>query len=397
MSKTMVLTGMALAATVSLAAQADNDKQATDNNMRPGGIARVAQGSNIDATASHTFAGHELSILNGTDPADAGAAFTWLYCPSEGDDPGMRAAIDAVYGSASDYYDATGGTPDVATLAAYDAVWTWANFAYADNVLMGDNLAQYADGGGLVVLGAFCTYTSGNFLSGQIMTPGYAPVWSPTGSNHFTPVEWSGDNPCGSSAYDGIAGGTMARQFRDILALQGTGVQCGSDFDGEITMAGSNVFSPGGNATVVYANGSGGNAALGTPAEHNIWLANIMAGAGATPVDCVCDGVWSVGDRVVKFQETGSGGPAVGSVGTVFSGAVGNPPLLVAWDGFAGHDGNGFDSCPPNPTTDLNGWYVNCDEVREAPTACEGDVNGDGRVDVEDLLIVLANWGCQVG
>lgn len=118
---------------------------------------------------------------------------------------------------------------------------------------------------------------------------------------------------------------------------------------------------------------------------------------GAESIDCVCDAIYSVGDRVVRSADTGSGGPAVGTVGTAHSGTTaGTPIFLVAWDGFAGHNGNGFDQCPPNPTPG-NGWYVNCDEVEFAPDSCEGDADGDGDVDVNDLLIVLGGWGCQVG
>jgi hypothetical protein len=33
-----------------------------------------------------------------------------------------------------------------------------------------------------------------------------------------------------------------------------------------------------------------------------------------------------------------------------------------------------------------------CDQVKCQPY-CEGDVNGDGMVGVDDILILLANWG----
>ena len=62
-------------------------------------------------------------------------------------------------------------------------MYTWVNLAYADNVAMGDVLADYVDQGGNVVLGVFCTYTAGYYLDGRIMQPGYSPVYSPTGGN----------------------------------------------------------------------------------------------------------------------------------------------------------------------------------------------------------------------
>jgi hypothetical protein len=70
---------------------------------------------------------------------------------------------------------------------------TWANYAYYDRVGYGDVLAQYVDGGGLVVLGAFVTYCFGNSLGGMIMTPAYSPVVSPSCSNHFSDSPYIGD------------------------------------------------------------------------------------------------------------------------------------------------------------------------------------------------------------
>ena len=92
-----------------------------------------------------------------------------LYAPSEDDDPAFRAAVAAITGGAVDYFDARAGTPDLATLQGYHCVYTWANSAFADNVLFGDRLANFVDSGGSVVLGAFSAYTTGNYLSGAIM------------------------------------------------------------------------------------------------------------------------------------------------------------------------------------------------------------------------------------
>ena len=53
-----------------------------------------------------------------------------------------------------------------------------------------------------IVLGAFCTYTSGNFLSGNIMDPGYCPVVSPSGTNHFSDATDTG--PFGTCLGTGV-------------------------------------------------------------------------------------------------------------------------------------------------------------------------------------------------
>jgi hypothetical protein len=169
-----------------------------------------------------------------------------LYAPSEADDAAFRAAIAAACGATVDYYDARVGTPDAATLAAYDCVLTWANFAYANNVLFGDNLADFVDAGGSVVLGAFCAYTSGNFLSGRIMTAAYCPVTG--GTNHFSFATYVGDGV--TCIYAGVA--SLGATYRDFLTLQGAGIVDGHYTDGEICHA----YRP--DFAVVYANGCGG-------------------------------------------------------------------------------------------------------------------------------------------
>jgi len=42
-----------------------------------------------------------------------------------------------------------------------------------------------------------------------------------------------------------------------------------------------------------------------------------------------------------------------------------------------------------------NGSFCNGDPAPCAPEACQGDSDGDGDVDVEDLLITIGNWGCS--
>jgi len=158
-----------------------------------------------------------------------------------------------------DYFDARIATPSVATMSAYDAVYTWVNFDYLDPTAFGNNLAVYNDAGGTVVLGAFCTYTTGNFLAGTIMTAGYCPVDSPFGNNHFTLSPYSGNGT--TCIYTGVA--ALNCQFRDFLVTQGTGITDGTYADGEICHA----YRGGTTATqgeVVYSNGSGAIQLAGT-------------------------------------------------------------------------------------------------------------------------------------
>jgi hypothetical protein len=204
------------------------------------------------------FTGHVLTVGSGATEGTTGSI---LYAPSEADDPAYRAAISAGAGGATvDYFDARVATPSVALMLQYDAVHTWVNFAYLDPTGFGNNLAAYNDQGGTVVLGAFCTFTSGNFLGGTIMTAAYCPVDSPFGTNHFTLSPYTGNGV--SCIYDGVT--ALNCQFRDFLVTQGTGKVDGTYQDGEICHAYRNNPLLFGSGEVVYSNGSGAIQLAGT-------------------------------------------------------------------------------------------------------------------------------------
>jgi len=172
-----------------------------------------------------------------------------LYAPSESDDAGYRAQMAAQIGGTCDFFDARVATPSLSQLQGYDGVMTWANYLYFDNVGFGNTLADYVDGGGRVVLGAFCAYTSGNYLSGRIMTDTsrYCPVTG--GFNHFSLAMWDGSDP-GACVHWGIT--SYGSTYRDYLTLV-SGYVYGRFTDREIANA-VNAFG----GDVVYANGAGG-------------------------------------------------------------------------------------------------------------------------------------------
>ena len=171
-----------------------------------------------------------------------------LYAPSAGDEPAFRDQIAAQTGGVVDYFDAQTGTPSAALLATYDCVYTWIGNPPADSVLFGNRLADYVDAGGKVILGTFCTYTGGAYLGGRIMRPGYSPVVSPLGLNHYASSTYAEDGfTCmhrNIVEYETI--------YRDILVLQGAGIQDGTFDDGEIALA----YRP--DRRVIYVNTLGG-------------------------------------------------------------------------------------------------------------------------------------------
>ncbi len=101
-----------------------------------------------------------------------------LYAPTEADNPTFRAEVSALTLSDCDYFDARAGTPTLAQMQQYNAVFTWVNYGYSDMILMGDNLADYLESGGKVILGQW-TFDNGqtNHLEGRIMTE-YAIITS---------------------------------------------------------------------------------------------------------------------------------------------------------------------------------------------------------------------------
>ncbi len=297
-----------------------------------------------------------------------------LYAPSEADDPAYRAAISAAAGGATvDYFDTRAATPDLATLQTYGCVYTWANFAYADNVTFGNNLAAYVDGGGSVVLGAFCTYTSGSSLSGLIMTPAYCPVVSPAGNNHFADSAYAGDGITQIhigvslvSAYNCV--------FRDFLALQGTGIQDGSFLDAEIACA----YRP--DFRVIYTNGAGASA-LGCAGEWAALVANSALAAGGPPAclsvgsltaSVTCPDVdlsWTLNDTYTELRVLRNGSLIATLAGTAISytdiSPSGGAPATVQYQIEA--------DCGPDPAFPATTSVVVCPSVRILYAPSEAD------------------------
>jgi hypothetical protein len=124
-----------------------------------------------------------------------------LYAPTQPDNPSFRSAVSALLGGwPVDYFDARVSTPTLSQLSDYSAVFTWVNYAYADNVAMGDVLADFVDIGGKVILGQWCLPSAGNYLSGRIMTPEYCPA---TISLDCTPGPYTPGSICPSCELSG--------------------------------------------------------------------------------------------------------------------------------------------------------------------------------------------------
>lgn len=229
-----------------------------------------------------------------------------LYAPSDPDDPAFRAAVAAITGGTVDYFDARDATPDLATLQGYDCVYTWANYPYSDNVLFGDRLAAFVDGGGSVVLGVWAVPSAGNHLDGAILGPGYSPVTGASG--HYETSSYAGDGTTfihdGVTAYDSF--------FRDVLTLQGGGLQDGSYLDGEIAHA----YRP--DFRVIYSNG-GGVDTLGGAGDWPLLIAN--ACRAAEPILYGATGVAGEASSFYRIDPATGQATLIGPIG--FSGVTG--------------------------------------------------------------------------
>ena len=88
-----------------------------------------------------------------------------------------------------DVFDASAGTPTVAQMDPYDMVVTMDDCdAYLDPVAIGNNLADYADHGGVVVQYAYSMHSDSHYhLAGRWQSGGYSPyLGGPADNNTVT-------------------------------------------------------------------------------------------------------------------------------------------------------------------------------------------------------------------
>jgi hypothetical protein len=77
--------------------------------------------------------------------------------------------------SVVDLFDARTDTPTLSQLQQYDIVYAFSNNPYADGTTLGNNLADYQDGGGVVVAGFASFFGSTLSIEGRWHSGGYSP------------------------------------------------------------------------------------------------------------------------------------------------------------------------------------------------------------------------------
>ena len=199
------------------------------------------------------FEGHVLTPYDGPSLNES-CGGRILYAPAEADTPTFRTELAAACGGATvDYFDTRADTPSAALLSTYSCIFTWVNGPYANNVQFGENLADYVDTGGTVILGQWC-YPSGqsNSLAGRIITPAYCPVTVTTG---YSSGSYAGDGT--DCVHDSVSAYTTS--FLDVATLLPGNLSDGTFApDGSISVAwraDGQVYYSAGNTGLYYGGG----------------------------------------------------------------------------------------------------------------------------------------------
>jgi len=237
------------------------------------------------------WAGNETCEDGNADPGDGcdDSCTTELYykCDDMGcepvrimvaiadvDDPDSRMAIAALTGGPVDYFDPRAATPTLDELEAdYDCVMTHPNFEYLDSAALGEVLAAYVDGGGVVVLGVASGYDPPvGLATTPIMAPEYSPVTN-AGQVLFQAADYQ-DDGIGLLYTNVTALGIEI--YDDGVMTQGEGVADGT-LGGDVVLA---AYRP--DYHVVYINGTA-HASFNGTGDWDILVANACSAAWTMP------------------------------------------------------------------------------------------------------------------
>ena len=191
------------------------------------------------------------------------------------------------------------GTPSLETLLQYDAVMTWTNGTPANNVTLGDVLADYVDAGGGVVIAVFAnsTTTAGRNIAGRWQT-GYEVILDQSG------------NASGANATLGNVPVPTHPAMAGVTAFLGG--TTGSRPNGTALEVGSFVVAEWSNGKILVAQGANPN----------------RIDLGFYPVNATCSqsGYVSGGDQImINAMLAVANGGTFGPYGTGCAGSLGVP------------------------------------------------------------------------
>ena len=162
----------------------------------------------------------------------------------------LRSQVQARPGvTAVDTFDARFGTPSLATMQAYNVVVAMSNYSFSNAMLLGNTLADYADGGGHVVT---LTFAHSQYwdIEGRWLTGGYSPFTS--SPNPLYSTQTLGFRDVAHPLMQGVT--TLTDVYRDNVRLASGATEVGRWTD-EVT-----AVAVKGNAVGIngYAGAAGG-------------------------------------------------------------------------------------------------------------------------------------------
>ena len=151
-------------------------------NARANGVSADNAPTESGSASPLSSASAAASILAGMNEI-ASLDVALVAADSYGLDVQAKLVADGRFASVT-IIDTTLVTPTVAELQAFDAVMVWTNSTPADNVALGNNLADYIDGGGGVVLAMFAISVSSaaRTIEGRFLSDNYYCIERSLGS-----------------------------------------------------------------------------------------------------------------------------------------------------------------------------------------------------------------------
>jgi hypothetical protein len=152
-----------------------------------------------------------------------------------------------------DLFNAASGTPTLAQLQAYDIVVPYSSSNFSNSTAIGDNLADYVDGGGVVVQYGFSHVGPGDFrgVNGRWVTGSYNPYNYSSSIVHDGPFTLGTFN-AGHPLMAGVT--TLNSNYQNVVTATAASVATASN----------------GNSLVAFRNVSGGHTTVGVSAYVGI-------------------------------------------------------------------------------------------------------------------------------
>ncbi len=281
-----------------------------------------------------------------------------------------------------DLYDSMTSTPSLGVLQGYDAILVFSDSGFSDATSLGNTVADYADGGGGVVVATFAFHAPGGglTLSGRINTGGYLPfVGTGQSSNTGGLMAVQPAHPILSGVVS-FSNGTAG--FINTLSLAGGANRVAYFSDGFTELiatreqngtrvVGLNFYPPSSDIrSDFWASNTDGDLIMANALD---WTMTVSCPLGDADGDGVCD----VDDLCPGFDDRADAD---------FDGIPDGCDICVGEDSAGDTDGDGFcddvDSCTGDDDTgDSDGDGV-CDDSDLCPGGNDAlDTDGDTKPD----------------